>query len=69
MFDKEFDKSRTIITLARAAMKKSKGKLTRTDKVELEVLYKLEFLYPQFIGDGDRMMEMWVWRNQSLKVS
>ena len=35
---------------------------------EQMVLWKLELLFPQFIGDHNRIVEMWVWKKRTKQV-
>ena len=36
--------------------------------MEKMIQWKLELLFPQFIGDHNRLVAMWVWRNRALQV-
>lgn len=54
MFDENLNRGRQHFTLNK-------------EEEEL-VLWNLELLFPQFIGDHNQILEQWVWKNKALQV-
>ena len=64
----ELDFNRTNLTLAKKPRKKLTCKAKKNFKIEEDILCRLELLFPQFIGDHNRMMEQWVWKQKAAEV-